>query len=130
MTIYVDELQTYQQKATSGGRYFGSGKQSCHMMTDGEPEELHQFAEQIGLRRAWYQNHPRHPHYDLTPSKRARAVYLGAQEISAMEWARQRLAKSVPARPCDSCGDPTGTKEDYQQLLNFLQADDWEDTEY
>jgi len=34
-------------------------------------EELHFFAAQVGLRREWFQDHPRHPHYDLT-SKRMR----------------------------------------------------------
>lgn len=99
MTIYVDELVAYQQEAKSGGRYFGSGKQSCHMMTDGDLEELHRFAERIGLRRAWFQGHnPRHPHYDLTPSKRAQAVRLGAQEVQALDWARRRLAQQQAAQ--------------------------------
>jgi hypothetical protein len=32
-------------------------------------EELHEFAKRIGLKLAWFQGHPKHPHYDIT-SKR------------------------------------------------------------
>lgn len=27
----------------------------CHMWTDGDLEELHEFAESLGLKRAWFQ---------------------------------------------------------------------------
>lgn len=37
-----------------------------HMMTDSDDlEELHLEAERIGLERAYFQDHPTHPHYDL-----------------------------------------------------------------
>lgn len=41
--------------------------------------ELHAFAQAMNLKRAWFQNHARHPHYDLT-TKRAgeRAILEGA----------------------------------------------------
>lgn len=85
MTIYVDELIAYGQKAAPGSeRYFGSGKESCHMTCDGDLEELHRFATSIGLRRAWFQNHST-PHYDLTPNKRAAAVRSGARQVTTHE---------------------------------------------
>jgi hypothetical protein len=46
-------------------------KDWCHMATDSDLEELHQMAARLGLRRVWFQNTPTHPHYDLTPGKRA-----------------------------------------------------------
>jgi hypothetical protein len=67
------------------------------MTCDGDLEELHRFAESIGLRRAWFQNHRVVPHYDLTPSKRAAAVRLGAIEttgIDAMRRWKEREATS------------------------------------
>lgn len=88
MTIYVDELVAYQQQATSGGRYFGGGKQSCHMATDGDLEELHRLAERIGLKRAWFQAHRSVPHYDLTPNKRMAALRAGAVATSPQEFVR------------------------------------------
>lgn len=54
---------------------------SCHLMAD-TFEELHAFARKLGLKRAWFQPHPRWPHYDLTVRKRARAVELGAKEVT------------------------------------------------
>ena len=97
MRIIVDELQGWPQKAKSGGRYFGSGKQSCHLMV--EPDErgqvdleaLHAFARRIGLRREWFQPLS-WPHYDLTPQKRAEAVRLGAVFVPAREQALMRIA--------------------------------------
>jgi hypothetical protein len=45
--------------------------------------ELHDFAKRLGLKPEWYQNHPRHPHYDLTTGRMARkAVALGAKVVS------------------------------------------------
>lgn len=37
-----------------------------HLISDTNIDELHQFAEQIGLRREWFQDKPGRPHYDLT----------------------------------------------------------------
>jgi len=32
----------------------------------GDPvEKLHKFAESVGLKKSWYQNHSKHPHYDI-----------------------------------------------------------------
>lgn len=62
--IYVDPIQHYPQCRLPY-------KHWCHMATDGPLSELHQMAEQLGLRRAWFQNKPTHPLYDLTPGKRA-----------------------------------------------------------
>lgn len=75
MTIYVDELHD-----------FGGDGVWCHLMTDSDDlEELHGFAQRIGLKREWFQDHSRHPHYDLAPSKRALAVKRGAVEVTATE---------------------------------------------
>lgn len=74
MSVYVDPLLKYPTKI----RCFKSG--SCHLLAD-TLEELHEFADRLGLRREWFQNHPRWPHYDLTRNKRALAVRLGATEV-------------------------------------------------
>lgn len=73
MTIYVDPIMRHR-----------SGEW-CHMMTDGELSELHAFAQQIGLKRHWFQADKQTPHYDLRPSKRKLAVARGAQEVSTSE---------------------------------------------
>ncbi len=90
MAIYIDPLIAWPQKATSGKRFFGEGKQSCHMSVDADAdlEELHLFAEKIGLQRRWFQNRPGLPHYDLTPTRRAAAVRAGAIEVEHAEFFR------------------------------------------
>ncbi len=52
---------------------------SCHLFADSE-EELHAFAKRLNLKRGWYQRVSRLKHYDLTESKRKRAIKLGAVE--------------------------------------------------
>jgi hypothetical protein len=90
MTIFVDQLQTYGRVKPEAQRY---GSRWCHMTTDGPREELHSFAERIGLKRAWFQDHVRRylKHYDLTPSKHALAVKLGAVEVDLLEHVKQRM---------------------------------------
>jgi len=57
---------------------------------------LHAMAEQIGMKRKWFQDGEHlqdgdHPHYDLTINKRRQALAAGAVEITAREWlARER----------------------------------------
>lgn len=65
MPVYVDPLFDHGEKG-----------QWSHLT--GEPlEELHAFANRLGLHRAWFQ--PRSiPHYDIPPIVRDRAIQLGA----------------------------------------------------
>ena len=34
-----------------------------HLVAD-SLAELHSFAEEVGIKRCWFQNHKKHPHYD------------------------------------------------------------------
>lgn len=79
MSVYVDPLTTCL--VSRAWRW----PKSCHMWAD-TVEELHAFAARIGMRRQWFQNHPRRkgnpfPHYDLNESRRPRAVRAGAIEL-------------------------------------------------
>lgn len=65
--IYVDEP-----------RHPHRGSFWCHMMTDGDVEELHAFATRLGLKRKWFQG----DHYDLSSSKRSLAMELGARAVN------------------------------------------------
>ncbi|SRR6266567_6593808 len=102
MAIYVDELFTMEPR-TAQARKFGN--RWCHMTTDGDIEELHRFAECIGLKRSYFQNHVRSDlkHYDLTPSKRAKAIRLGAKEITMVEKL-QKARQLVPLQGSDENG--------------------------
>ena len=58
-----------------------------HLVSDKSLDELHLFARLIGLRHEWFQNHPRHPHYDITTSKKREiafkkgAIFTSSKEI-------------------------------------------------
>ncbi len=55
-----------------------------HLISSTSLEELHQFAKTIGLRRSWFQDKPRYPHYDLTTERaKQRAANAGAQVIDS-----------------------------------------------
>ncbi len=84
MSVYVDELIRWPGPKP---RCFVRG--SCHLTAD-TLDELHAFAAKLGMKPAWFQDHRLAPHYDLTPQRRARAVELGAVEVSAKEQARRR----------------------------------------
>lgn len=57
---------------------------SCHLIAD-SVEELVAFAEEIGLRREWFQ--PRSsPHFDLTSVGREAAIKNGAIPLTNREF--------------------------------------------
>jgi hypothetical protein len=58
----------------------------CHMLADTVPE-LHAMADQIGLKREWFQEGKPVAHYDICLSNRRRAVQLGAIEIDRRQTA-------------------------------------------
>lgn len=74
MAVYVDQLRPYKQWR------FTNYKNGCHLFAD-TPDELHTFAENFGLVRAWFQD-GKYPYYDLTAGKRGKAVYNGAIEVT------------------------------------------------
>lgn len=66
--------------------YIDDRKGWCHLVAD-NIEYLHRFAEGIGLKRQWFQD-GKHPHYDLSPGKRAEALASGAINVSMRDAAR------------------------------------------
>lgn len=46
-----------------------------------DTQELHDFAQRIALRRAWFQKDAFHPHYDVFGSRPAAALKAGAIAI-------------------------------------------------
>jgi len=71
---------------------------SCHLIAD-TIDELHSFADRLGMRRSWFQDDPKLRHYDLTAKRRAVAVRLGAVELDRREFvakARDLRGVSLP----------------------------------
>ena len=80
--IYVDTLMPCLRNPKWRYNY------SCHLFAD-NIDDLHIFAESLGLKKAWFQDDYRLPHYDLTKSKRIQAVKMGASEVSIKFTARR-----------------------------------------
>lgn len=70
---------------------------SCHLIADSE-EELHAFAEGIGLKRIWFQPKSS-PHYDLTASRRLKAIMHGAIELDRKAFVGKIRELRAKARP-------------------------------
>lgn len=66
MGVYVDNMQIEWR-----------GKKWCHLVAD-SIEELHLFADRLGLRRDWFQGSASYPHYDVTVNMRKKALNSGA----------------------------------------------------
>jgi hypothetical protein len=90
MAVYVDRLVDYNWHRGP----------SCHLVAD-SVEELIAFAEQIGLRREWFQPKSS-PHFDLTADGRKAAIENGAIPLSNREF----VAKIRELRKRRLAGEP------------------------
>ncbi len=52
-------------------------------------DQLHEFAQSIGMKRAWFQDHERHPHYDAFGKMADLAMNFGAEYVSSKELIRK-----------------------------------------
>jgi hypothetical protein len=86
VTVYVDNAFA----VGDWGRWSGGGHLQADTLGD-----LHKFAEQLGLRREWFQSKPGRPendHYDLGRLGRQRALELGAVDEDRAAGTRRRQA--------------------------------------
>jgi hypothetical protein len=90
MATYVDAAQSYPQ---AGLRF----TEFCHLLAD-TPDELHEIADQLGVPRRFFQDHPWRWHYDLPSHLRDEAVRLGAVEITMHEVGALLRARRAAAR--------------------------------
>jgi len=66
MAVYVDNMRIVKR-----------GKAWCHLVAD-SLDELHNFAQQLGLPTSWFHRKVSHPHYDITVDVRDLAIARGA----------------------------------------------------
>jgi hypothetical protein len=82
VSVYVDDMRA------PFGRMI-----MCHMMADSR-EELDAMADAIGVARKWIQKPGTvGEHYDIALSMRAKAVRLGANEITLREMAAMQIRR-------------------------------------
>ncbi|AZF28691.1 DUF4031 domain-containing protein [Pseudomonas sp. R2-60-08W] len=75
------------------------GREWSHLVAD-SLEELHAFADKLGLRRSWFQSKTFYPHYDVTKSVRTRALAMGAYSADRekiVSCARQMRSEMIQA---------------------------------
>lgn len=85
MSVFVDDAQN-----SSPHLFYGRGR-FAHLSADTR-DELHVFAARLGLRRSWFEERPRLWHYDVTQTKRAEAIALGAEPVTTREFIRRLRA--------------------------------------
>ena len=114
MTVYVDNARIPATVGRLHGRW-------SHLTADTK-EELHAFAERIGLQRRWFQTckrsavcqpaeRCRHWHYDVTDAKRDEALRAGAVAVNIREMGgiialRRQAGGSEVMVAGDPCGGP------------------------
>lgn len=76
--------------------------QVAHLVGDTD-DELHDFAQRIGMHRAWFQAGGRLPHYDLNPERYRLAIDAGAQTMSLRAFAARFLRHNRPRFDCGAC---------------------------
>jgi hypothetical protein len=98
MTVYLDDWRQHAHLGPVSDRW-------SHLVADTH-EELHAFAERLGMRRAWFQYNHRRPyqaHYDVPERLRADALEHGAVLITWRQVGRmmrdRRTAGSHSAPP-------------------------------
>jgi Protein of unknown function (DUF4031) len=74
VTLLVDEC-----------RWWHRGRRWCHLVSDADLDELHTFAESLGVPRRGFHG----DHYDLPEDYRAAALLLGAQPVDSRELVRR-----------------------------------------
>lgn len=88
--IYVDDMYTIPL-----GQF--SRMKMSHMVAD-TTAELLEMADKIGVARRWIQNPGTSlEHFDVSMTKRAMAIKLGAKAIGMRELARMTVERRTPA---------------------------------
>ncbi len=101
MPVYVDDMRRPARVGRLNAVW-------SHLLADTD-DELHAFASQLGLRRAWFQK-PGTPiaHYDVTEPKRQLALRLGAIPIGYMSRESMDLLRRRRTALASGKGDSRG----------------------
>jgi len=108
MTIYVDESKWPYRRMIM-----------CHMITDNEPDELHEMARKIGVSQTHYQDQGKYNHYDVCKNMRTLAIKLGAVEVTS----RQLLIILQDKKALDK-RSKKGDDNKYLVMPSFLRRGD------
>lgn len=70
------------------------GRMWCHLVSDTSLEELHAFAQQLGIPARGFDR----DHYDLPEERREAAIALGAEAVESRELMRRLRAAGLRRR--------------------------------
>ncbi len=86
MTILIDEA-----------RWWWRERRWCHLVSDESYEELHDFADAVGIPRRGFQG----DHYDVPEEYRAGLVDAGAIEVESRELVRRLRGAGLRLSPAE-----------------------------
>jgi len=86
VTILIDEA-----------RWWWRGKKWCHLISDSSYDELHDFAEQVGIPRRGFQG----DHYDIPEEYRDELIAAGAEQVESRELVRRLRAAGLRLTPAE-----------------------------
>jgi predicted HAD superfamily phosphohydrolase len=86
VTILIDEA-----------RWWWRGKKWCHLVSDSSYDELHDFAERVGIPRRGFQG----DHYDIPEEYREELIAAGAEQVESRELVRRLRAAGLRLTPAE-----------------------------
>ncbi len=86
MTVLIDEA-----------RWWWRGKKWCHLISDSSYDELHDFAERVGIPRRGFQG----DHYDVPEEYREALVAAGAEQVESRELVRRLRDAGLRLTPAE-----------------------------
>jgi hypothetical protein len=86
VTILIDEA-----------RWWWRGRKWCHLVSDVSYDELHDFADRVGIPRRGFQG----DHYDVPEEYRDELIESGAQQVESRELVRRLRAAGLRMTPAE-----------------------------
>ncbi len=88
----------------------------CHLVSDTDLGELHEFARRLGCRRVGFQG----DHYDIDIITRDRAIELGAEPCDSRQLVRRLKAADLRLRPSQFTKWSLASRGDAADIPNEL----------
>ncbi len=86
VTILIDEA-----------RWWWKGRRWCHLVSDASYDELHEFAERVGVPRRGFQG----DHYDIPEEYRPELIAAGAVQVESRELVRRLRSAGLRLSPAE-----------------------------
>ena len=88
-------------------RWWWRGRKWCHLVSDRSYEELHEFADRVGIPRRGFQG----DHYDIPEEHRDELVAAGAVETDSRELLRRLKGAGLRRSPAQRRAATTASPE-------------------